>query len=788
MSGLAADSPIQYVKGIGPRRAEWFATVGIRTVGDLLEYFPFRHELDRGEVAIEELEPGAEVTVRGEVVRLGGRPPALRCEIDDGTGRCILRWFNRSYGGHGLFRGATVVATGRVQIYNDRPEIVQPRVQVFEPDAVLLEQRRGTRLVGVYRGNATVKSLLVRRAVQNVLLQARLPIDEIIPPRLLAKHSFPAREEAIRHMHSPPAEAELRRARSRLAYEEFLLMELAMALRRRKRLALQTGQKLHVTAEIDQRIRARFPFPLTPSQDAVLREIARDLQSGRPMTRLLQGDVGSGKTVVALYACLAAIANGRQAAIMAPTEILAAQHFGNIERYLMGSRVRYVLLRGGMPRSRRAEALAAIERGDIDLVVGTQALIQQDVAFHQLALVVVDEQHKFGVLQRHEFRTKGPMPHYLVMTATPIPRTLAMTVFGDLDVSVIKRSPPGRGRIITKVVTQEQWDTVVAYVRRRLEAGEQAYVVCPLIGEGEEARDQGSEGSRDQGGESDSVRARSGSEGPSVRTRRASDGPDAADAPGASPLSPYHLPALSPTRVKRTALASVKATYERIVAGPWRGLNVGLLHGSLRQAEKQATINAFVAGTLHAVVATTVVEVGVDVANATVMIVEHAERYGLSQLHQLRGRVGRGRKDSLCVLIAHDASVQTRGGSAGPSVRARSASDGPSVRARSGSEGPSAGKAAQRLAVMSQTTDGFKIAEADLRQRGPGQLFGTRQHGLPELHVASIVEDFALLEQARQDAFEIVAADPTLARPEHAALVPALKRMFGQKLALIDAA
>jgi len=524
-------------------------------------------------------------------------------------------------------------------------------------------------------------------------------------------------------------------------------MELAMALRRRKRLALQTGQKLHVTAEIDQRIRARFPFPLTVSQDAVLREIARDLQSGRPMTRLLQGDVGSGKTVVALYACLAAIANGRQAAIMAPTEILAGQHFGNIERYLMGSRVRYVLLRGGMRKSQRAEALAAIERGEIDLVVGTQALIQQDVAFHQLALVVVDEQHKFGVLQRHEFRTKGPMPHYLVMTATPIPRTLAMTVFGDLDVSVIKRSPPGRGRIITKVVTLAQWDTVTAYVRKRLEAGEQAYVVCPLIGEGEEAREQGSEG--------DSVGARS-----------ASDGPDAADAPGASHLSAYQLPALAPTRAKRTALASVKATYKRIVAGPWRGLNVGLLHGSLPQAEKQATINAFVAGTLHAVVATTVVEVGVDVANATVMIVEHAERYGLSQLHQLRGRVGRGRKDSLCVLIADDASV----------------------RARSASDGPASGKAAQRLAVMSQTTDGFKIAEADLRQRGPGQLFGTRQHGLPELHVASIVDDFGLLEQARQDAFEIVAADPALARPEHAALVPALQRMFGQKLALIDAA
>jgi ATP-dependent DNA helicase RecG len=432
---------------------------------------------------------------------------------------------------------------------------------------------------------------------------------------------------------------------------------------------------------------------------------------------------------VALYACLAAIANGKQAAIMAPTEILAQQHFGSIERYLMGSRVRYVLLRGKLAKKERADALAAIERGDIDLVVGTQALIQKDVAFNQLALVVVDEQHKFGVLQRHEFRTKGPMPHYLVMTATPIPRTLAMTVFGDLDVSVIKQSPPGRGRIITKIVTLAQWDTVMTYVRRRLEAGEQAYVVCPLIG-------------------------KKGKKGSGVFSEKTPD-PFFAFFEGDNPTS-------------------VLEAHQRLVSGPWRGLNVGLLHGSLPTAEKLATIAAFTAGRLHAVVSTTVVEVGVDVANATIMVVEHADRYGLSQLHQLRGRVGRGIKDSLCVLISHEADGRAQSASAGPPVR-------------NASEVPS-GKAAERLAVMARTNDGFAIAEADLRQRGPGQLFGTRQHGLPELHVANIVDDFALLEKARQDAFEIVAADPTLARPEHHALIPALKRLFGAKLALIDAA
>jgi ATP-dependent DNA helicase RecG len=708
MVALRSDSPIQYVKGIGPTRAEWFATLGIRTVGDLLEYFPFRHESDRGEVAIEDLVPGANVTIRGEVVEIGGRRPALRCEIDDGTGTCVLRWFDQRFGGRGLFRGATVVATGRVQLYDGLPELVHPRVQVFEPGAVLLSQPAGPQRVGVYRGNETIKSPLIRRALLTVLSQSHLPVDEALPPRLLAKHKLPSREQAIRHMHCPTSDAELARARTRLAYEEFLLMELAMALRRRKRLALLAGQKLHVTPEIEKRIRARFPFTLTASQDEAVAEIVRDLQGGRPMTRLLQGDVGSGKTVVALYACLIAIANGKQAAIMAPTEILAHQHFTNIDHYLRDSRVRYVLLRGKLGKKERAETLAAIERGEIDLVVGTQALIQKDVAFNHLAVVIVDEQHKFGVLQRHEFRTKGPMPHYLVMTATPIPRTLAMTVFGDLDVSLIKQPPPGRGRIITKIVTGKQWETVMGYVRQRLEKGEQAYVVCPLIGR-EEATQKPEA---------------------SIRAPSASDGPGSA------------------------GLTAVTEAYRRLSDGPWRGLNMGLLHGSLRSAEKQAAIEAFAAGRSHAVVATTVVEVGVDVPNATIMIVEHAERYGLSQLHQLRGRVGRGSKDSLCVLIAHGRGE----------------------------------KAAERLEVMAQTTDGFQIAEADLRQRGPGQLFGTRQHGLPELHVASIVDDFTLLEKARQDAFDIVAKDPTLKQSDHQSLIPALKRMFGQKLALIDAA
>jgi len=727
MSSLRADSPIQYVKGVGPQRATALASLGIRTVGDLLEYFPFRYELEAGELDIADLTEGVHATVRGQVRSVGGRFPTLRVEIHDGTGACVLRWFRLPFRPPNLTRGVTVVASGRVELYDGRPQIVQPRIQVFPPDALMLRRRREPQQIGVYRSNAEVKSSLIRRIVQNVLAQGRLPVEEVLPTSLLCRRSLMPREQAVRQMHSPTSEAEREQARRRLAYEELFLMELALALRRRRRLAGQASPRLHCTPEIDRRIRARFPFALTPSQEEVIQEIVRDVASGHPMTRLLQGDVGSGKTVVALYACLLAIANGQQAAIMAPTEILAQQHYHNIDRYLAGSRVRHVLLRGGLSTAQRGETLAAIERGEVDLVVGTQALIQRDVAFHQLALVIVDEQHKFGVLQRHRFRTKGPMPHYLVMTATPIPRTLAMTVFGDLDISIIRQAPPGRGRIITRVVTLSQWETVMTYVRRRLEAGEQAYVVCPLIGVDDSKRRSGRARHRSQAGTD-----------------------DASDVP---PLDEHTEPAPQ-QRKGRGNLISVIETHRRLVNGPWRGLNVGLLHGGLPAAEKEALVSAFAAGRLHAVVATTVVEVGVDVPNATIMVVEHADRYGLSQLHQLRGRVGRGHKDSLCVLIAHDQS----------------------------------GSAAERLAVMAETTDGFQIAEADLRQRGPGQLFGTRQHGLPELRVASILDDFSLLDEARADALELAARDPDLAAPEHRGLLPALRRMFGEKLALIDAA
>jgi ATP-dependent DNA helicase RecG len=729
MTPLHADSPIQYVKGVGPRRAELFATLGLRTVGELLEYLPFRYELDQGHVAIAELRPDVRATISGEVVHLRARPPGMAADVSDGSETCTLRWFQRLPGGPRLGLGALVIATGVPQLHGDRMEMVQPAVQVFQPDARVTPQTGRQRLVGVYPGNAHAGSAMIRRAVEAVLAHPRLPATEIVPIELLRKHGLPSREQALRTLHAPAGEHAANTARRRLAYEEFLLLELALALRRQQRLSRQAGHVLRVTPEIDRRIRARFPFPLTPSQDQVLADVRRDLESGRPMTRLLQGDVGSGKTVVALYACLTGVAHGRQAALMAPTEILARQHFHNLERYLEGSRVRRVFLHGGLPRAHRAAALRAVQQGDVDLVVGTQALVQRDVAFQKLAVVVVDEQHKFGVAQRAAVRTKGPAPHYLVMTATPIPRTLAMTVFGDLDVSVLRHAPPGRARTHTRVVTPTKWFDVMTHVRGRLEAGEQAYVVCPRIGDKGVDLPAPAEDRADVRSHSDGAAHAGPRMGPAAPLRQGKPADDGDDT------------------------LSAREVHERLARGPWQGLRVGLLHGSMPAERKAAAMDDFSAGRLHALVATTVVEVGLDVPAATIMIVEHAERFGLSQLHQLRGRVGRGSRESLCVLIAR------RGGA----------------------------KSAERLGVMAQTSNGFHIAEADLRQRGPGELLGTRQHGLPELKFGDLVTDFELLEAARDDAFSIVSRDPALREPAHAAMHPALRRTFGTKLALIDA-
>ncbi|MBL8878208.1 MAG: ATP-dependent DNA helicase RecG [Phycisphaerales bacterium] len=698
-----ADSPIQYVRGVGPRRAEWFAQHDLRTIGDLLDFFPTRYVTQGGPFAIENLQPGMTARILADVLKIRHRPTSLVVLVHDGTDAIQLRWFQPPPIAEALRPGMRVSAEGRVQEFDDRIEMIQPLVE-FVPEGGAAGNEKSV-IVGVYPGVAEKQQPRIRDVVATVLAQSRLPIAECVPPPLLARRRLMSRHDAVRAMHAPKDMRQADHARRSLAYEEFLLIELAMMMRRAKRVSIQTAPRIHLTPEIDQRIRKRFPFELTSAQNGAIREIGHDLQAGRPMTRLLQGDVGCGKTVVALYACLAAIASGFQAAIMAPTEILASQHFAKIEQYLAGSRVRRALLRGAGSRADRAAGLAKIDRGEIDLVVGTHALIQKDVAFQNLALVVVDEQHRFGVLQRHAFRSKGPTPHYLVMTATPIPRTLSMTVFGDLDVSTIRSSPPGRGKVHTRVITPDDWQRELELVRARIDSGEQVYVVCPRIGAGEEE------------------------ENSAAREPRAFA--EKSDAP----------------------IGAVKMA-ETLQAGPFRGLPLAVLHGRMTQAEKDRIMREFAAGKIRALVSTTIVEVGVDVPNATIMVIENAERYGLSQLHQLRGRVCRGVRDGLCLLVRRD-----RGEAAGP-----------------------------RLQVMTRTLDGFRIAEEDLKLRGPGELFGTKQHGLPELHMGDLAMDFPLVEAARDDAAAIVRDDPQLKKPPHQALLAGLRKMFGEKLALIDAA
>ncbi len=691
MANLSLDTPVQFVKGVGPVRAEQLGQLGIETVEDLLEYFPRRFDLRKQAAPISALqgdEPAA--TIAGEVQGIHeqrfGKHPYFQCTIDDGTGWAILKWFHGGYLRDQIRPGMHIAASGKVGVYQEAIQMINPKHQIlWDVLGTPLDQDE---MLPVYPAGARLSSGIIGNIIQKVLPQAADVIEEWHPRAFLEPRGLMSRPAAIAAMHRPEDTDQWSQARRRLAYDECLLMQLGIALIRLREVS-RPAHPLALTPEIDHRIRARFPFPLTDAQNCTVAEIAADLQRPRPANRLIQGDVGSGKTVVALYAALLAVANRKQVAIMAPTEILANQHFKKVTEYLSGSRVRIERLVGGMPATQRARILDGLETGSIDIVIGTHALISQGVNFKDLALVVVDEQHKFGVQQRTEFRGKGFCPHYLVMTATPIPRTLAMTVFGDLDVSVIDALPPGRGEIVTQCVGEEDLDAVMTEVRSKLDSGQQAYFIYPLVNP-------------------------------------------------------------SPQLELRAAMES----YEELRRGPLVEYSVGLIHGQMPADEKNHIMHDFSEGRIQVLVASVVVEVGLDVANANVIVIMHAERFGLAQLHQLRGRVGRSEQNATCILVAS----------------------------------PSNPIARQRLDVMVDTRDGFKIAEEDLRIRGPGEIFGTRQHGLPELKVADLIEDFDLLRLARRDAFGIVQDDPLLAAPHHQKLRDRVLRLYGDRLKLISGA
>ncbi len=689
-AGPDLSMPVQFLKGVGPARARIFAQMGVETVGDLLEYFPRDWNFVPEPVKISQMQPNETVTVLGLIESMDyqgyRRQPLFEAMISDDTGVCRIVWFHGGYLRSQLEPGQIIMATGKVALYKHQLQLTNPKFFVLDEEH---PQPAKSFSGGIYPACKGLSSRQIKNVIAPVLDYLDDLVSEFYEKEFLKKVDLISRRDAFAWIHLPPDEEKLSQAKHRLKYDELFLMQLGLALRRYKVRHFSKAVVCNCTDEIDSRIRKRFPFLLTEDQNASISDITADMDKSEPMNRLLQGDVGSGKTVVALYAALLAVANKMQVAIMAPTEILAGQHFLSIERYLKNSNVKPVLITGGMTGKKRDELLNEISSGEIDIVVGTVALLQADIEFKKLGLVVIDEQHKFGVAQKAQLR-KQTTPHCLVMTATPIPRTLAMTAFGDLDVSVIRHSPPGRGAVVTRWVSRHDRPKAYEFIRERLKAKKQAYFVYPRITAVEQAGD----------------------------VKAATD--------EAEQLSKKVFPEF----------------------------NVELLHGQMPSAKKQKVMSEFRKGKINLLVSTIVVEVGVDVPNATIMVIEGADRFGLAQLHQLRGRIGRSDAKSFCFLFAETDNETAK----------------------------------SRLEIMARSNDGFEIAEHDLRLRGPGEMFSTRQHGLPDLKIANIMDDFDLLMMARKNAFEMVSDDPMLTQAEHNNIRRALLRKFGDAIGLVDVA
>ena len=663
-SGLA--TPLQYLKGVGPRRAADLERAGLVTVEDLLYRFPIRYE-DRSRLQpIATVKPGQFVSISGRILSCGlrsTRRPGFKifeAAVSDDTSTIRVVWLNQPFLRDIFVRGQHVVLYGPVEMRGSAS------LQLTNPQYEILDDEDGEtihtgRIVPVYEKTGSVTPKMQRRLVHDALQTLAPDLPEHLPEDIRLRLKLPARYAALYATHFPPDDASIERlnhfetaAQRRLIFEEAFLFQMGVIARRRTAELEPKAAPIAVDDRIRESARAVLPFRLTNGQKQALKEIVDDLQRRYPMNRLLQGDVGAGKTIVALLAALVAMENGLQVAFMAPTEILAEQHFLNIARLLQSSRFRVALLTGSTAAAARREQLAEIEAGTIHLVVGTHALVQGDVAFHRLGLVVIDEQHRFGVLQRATLRAKGLHPDVLVMTATPIPRTLALTVYGDLDVSVIRELPAGRFPIRTTAKPESRRDEIYAFVRKELDAGRQVYVIYPLVEES--------------------------------------------------------------AKIDLKAATEMADTLQESVFPHYR---VGLLHGRMKGDGKERVMKAFAAGEIQILVSTTVVEVGIDVPNASVMIVEHAERFGLSQLHQLRGRVGRGAHQSYCFLVY---------------------------------QSPLSEEARERLTGMTETADGFEIAEHDLLLRGPGDFFGTRQAGMPTFRLIDLVRDRELLDVAQKEA------------------------------------
>ena len=657
-------SPIQFVKGVGPKRADGLARQGISTVEDLLLHLPMRYE-DRSQIArIADLQAGTKATIRGVVAAAGARRtrrmPLFEALIDDGSGRLNAIWFNQPYLKDVLERGKAVMLHGKVEpdgAGRRRLIMTSPEYELLADESQ--QSAHAGRIVPVYEKLGPLSPKVLRRTLAALTDAVPDDLADPLPRAVRARQDLMSRAAALRQVHAPPTGTSLEAlnrfrsdAHRRLIFEEFFLFQLGLASRRRERNTATKPTRIVVTDATREAVKRILPFRLTGAQKRVLKEVAEDLQSEHPMNRLVLGDVGSGKTMIALLSMVIAVENGLQAAFMAPTEILAEQHFITIRRLLARCSYRVELLTAS--RAGKAQALKRIASGEAQIVVGTHALIQERVSFARLGIAVIDEQHRFGVVQREELQRKGYDVDTLVMTATPIPRSLALTAYGDLDLSTVDELPPGRRPIRTVLHRRSDRRGLARLIESELLAGHQGYVVYPLVEESEKVEDLAA----------------------------------------ATDMVPEWRAALP-------------------------GSAVGLLHGRMASAEKEEVMAAFAAGDLRLLVATTVIEVGIDVANATIMVIEHADRFGLAQLHQLRGRVGRGHAPSTCVLV-HPPR---------PSREAK-----------------------QRLDVMARGEDGFAIAEKDLEIRGPGDFFGTRQSGIPTLRVSHLIRDRDLLALAQREA------------------------------------
>jgi ATP-dependent DNA helicase RecG len=681
-------TPVQYLKGVGPDRAPLLERLGLRTARDVLFFFPRDYQDLTDFRTIAALEEGTLSSVRGVVeetdLRVGesGRS-VVGVLIRDGTQYLRALWFNQPFMREKFRAGQHVVLSGKPTMKAFRWEMAHPRVQWVSAD----EETPPGRLLPVYSLTEGLHQTDVRRITQAVLDAHLDALDEVFPPAYLRQHDLWPLAEALREIHFPASHDQLAKAQRRFIYQELLVLQLALALRRHRQTVEQRATPLETTAKIDARVRRLFSFDLTAAQEQAIREVAADLNRPVPMNRLLQGDVGSGKTVVAVYALLVAVAHGHQAAIMAPTEILARQHHRTLGALLAKSQVKTALLTGGLSARERQQTLNAIAKGDIDVVIGTQAIISGDVQFSKLALVVIDEQHKFGVRQRASLKQAATDPHYLVMTATPIPRTIAMTAYGDLEVSTLAEGPPGRQNLYTYLTAEKDRPRWWEFVRKKLREGRQAYVVVPLVEDSE-----------------------------------------------------------------NWDAASLSATYESLANGELEAFRLGLVHGRMPPEDKDAAMEEFHSGQTQVLVATSVVEVGVDVPNATVMTIMGADRFGLAQLHQLRGRIHRGSHPGYCCLFADSADAAEN----------------------------------ERMQALVSTTNGFELAEKDFELRGPGDLLGTKQHGLPPLRVADLRRDSSIVLEARADAQKLIAADPELNAAEHALLRRQVLTRYGNALDLGD--